>query len=337
MSQENSSPETISSEPEAGRKNLATQPSTMDSSASPDITESARHSDVTSMEDSPGGRQPSGQVEKPEEQPSATASPRRETSEKKKAANRLNSQKSTGPRTARGKANSRRNALTHGLLAQKALFTSTGMPQEEGYHALYLQLCDEFPGDDLVTQLRREAVLAAYWRVVQSLRYERDLMERNGTNAFCTYAIPNLHRYSVASQKAFAARLQELADMASSSAQPEEIATGESADDVADDSSDAVTRTEADDNQNHGTDARIASTDSTMVDSEIGSSTGSDSALVASAVEEVAPTTEPQNECLNQSVTAAPSQNSEASASAEWQITGEAESEDESGAAPVIQ
>jgi hypothetical protein len=39
------------------------------------------------------------------------------TSEAKIAANRRNAQRSTGPRTARGKAHVRRNALQHGLAA----------------------------------------------------------------------------------------------------------------------------------------------------------------------------------------------------------------------------
>src|SRR5262245_56004651 len=39
------------------------------------------------------------------------------TSERKIAANRLNARKSTGPRTAAGKANASRNALQHGLAA----------------------------------------------------------------------------------------------------------------------------------------------------------------------------------------------------------------------------
>lgn len=40
------------------------------------------------------------------------------TSERQRAANRRNAQRSTGPRTASGKANSSRNALRHGLSAR---------------------------------------------------------------------------------------------------------------------------------------------------------------------------------------------------------------------------
>ena len=39
-------------------------------------------------------------------------------SEKKLAANRLNAQKSTGPKTDEGKAKSARNATTHGLFCR---------------------------------------------------------------------------------------------------------------------------------------------------------------------------------------------------------------------------
>jgi hypothetical protein len=47
--------------------------------------------------------------------------PRRVVSEKKRAANRANARKSTGPRTARGKLRVSLNALTHGLTAATAV------------------------------------------------------------------------------------------------------------------------------------------------------------------------------------------------------------------------
>jgi len=286
------------------------------------------------LPDGSESQQETGQVSEAQGKQPATAPTTRGTSEKKKAANRLNGQKSSGPNTVRGKANSRRNALTHCLLAQKALFDSKGMPQDEGYHALYLQLLEEYPGEDLITQLRRESLLAAYWRNVQSLRYERDLMERWGVEAFQAYAMPNLHRYSVANQKAFAARLQELEDTASLLVQPEDRVVGENADEAADDAADAATPMEEYGERDSSADVTAASTDSAMVDSEPGSSTSSNSALPAPAVEEVTPATEPQNESLDQSATVGPPQNSDAAAPAAWPITGEAEPEDESGAAP---
>ena len=50
-------------------------------------------------------------------QPSAPV--RRPISERKLAANRANAQKSTGPRTPRGKTTSSWNALKHGLLSRR--------------------------------------------------------------------------------------------------------------------------------------------------------------------------------------------------------------------------
>lgn len=48
---------------------------------------------------------------------------RQRTSVKKREANRRNAQLSTGPKTERGKAWSRRNAVKHGLLASTLLIT----------------------------------------------------------------------------------------------------------------------------------------------------------------------------------------------------------------------
>ncbi len=69
-------------------------------------------------------------IESPENTPSVeTPSPAtdhgpRTTDSAKAAANRLNAQKSTGPRTAAGKAKSALNALKHGLTAQSPLLPS---------------------------------------------------------------------------------------------------------------------------------------------------------------------------------------------------------------------
>jgi hypothetical protein len=52
------------------------------------------------------------------ESPSASASAKPGVSDRKREANRRNAQKSTGPRTAEGKANACLNALLHGLRAQ---------------------------------------------------------------------------------------------------------------------------------------------------------------------------------------------------------------------------
>lgn len=333
MHQDVTSPKTTSSQPEPKCENRTTDAAHAGNSVTTDRTENAQHCQQTPLATGSEGQQPRSRVEElhgtqPNPTPASCG-----TSEKKKAANRLNSGNSTGPKTPAGKANSRRNARKHCLLAEKALFDSKGMPQDEGYHALYFQLLEEYPGDDLITQLRREALLAAYWRNVQSLRYERDLMERNGANAFQAFAMPNLHRYSVANQKALAARLQELEDTPSALLQSEVESPAEDANEVTDRSADVAAPTEEYENHDSSTDVTSGSTDSAPVDSGLGGSARTDSALPSSAVEEVAPTAERENESLDQTAKPGPPQNGDAAIPAPWQMSGKAESEDESGAA----
>ncbi|HEV3164700.1 MAG TPA: hypothetical protein VGZ22_11780 [Isosphaeraceae bacterium] len=62
------------------------------------------------------------------------------TSERKRAASRRNAQKSTGPKTAAGKANSRANALKHGLTG-----AGTVLPPEDG--TLFQQRLHGFAAD----------------------------------------------------------------------------------------------------------------------------------------------------------------------------------------------
>ena len=58
-------------------------------------------------------------------------------SEARLRANRENAKKSTGPKTARGKAYSRRNALKHGLLIDRVLFSTDGTPINQELHDLW--------------------------------------------------------------------------------------------------------------------------------------------------------------------------------------------------------
>jgi len=303
-------------------------PARIEDAAMADPTGAPQPSSQLLVTTSSKNQQPKENTEQPYGLRPAAAPAARETSEKKKAANRANEQKSTGPKTVKGKVNSRRNALKHCLLAQKALFDTQSKPQDEGYRALYLQLCDEFPGDDLVTQLRREEVLAAYWRLTQGLRYERELMERWGADAFASDSMPRLHRYAVANQKALAARLKELEEAVASSIQPAGEAPVENADEVEDELEDAATPMEMHDNQNGSAGVTAESTGSTPLDSVPDSTTSDDGVLPSSDLKEVAGSTERQNESLDQLAPAGPEKNGAIppAGSLVWE---EAESEDE--------
>ena len=91
------------------------------------------------------------------------------TSDKKIASNRSNAQKSTGPKSAAGKAIVAQNARTHGLLSRSLIIE--GESQEEFSELLRL-LSDEFQPVGLVEQALVERVGIALWRQRRLVRAE---------------------------------------------------------------------------------------------------------------------------------------------------------------------
>lgn len=89
-------------------------------------------------------------------------------------ANRRNAQKSTGPRTAEGKALAARNATRHGLLSAEAL-----LPDDDGatFEAFAGALRAELaPGGEL-EGLMVDRVVACAWRLRRVLRVEAELFQ----------------------------------------------------------------------------------------------------------------------------------------------------------------
>ena len=75
-------------------------------------------------------------------------------SEKQRRANRQNAKKSTGPKTAAGKARASRNALKHGLLAKDVVITGTDFNENRAeFDAFLADLCAELKPQGLVTKL----------------------------------------------------------------------------------------------------------------------------------------------------------------------------------------
>lgn len=97
----------------------------------------------------------------------------RPVSERKARANRENAKKSTGPKTARGKRNSSFNAIKHGLLAKKVLFTPDGKLANEDLQRLMEDLRDGYGCGDVASELFAELAAVDYWRLAKGL--ERDL------------------------------------------------------------------------------------------------------------------------------------------------------------------
>lgn len=96
------------------------------------------------------------------------------TSKKQEEANRRNSQKSTGPKTPKGKAVVKYNAMKHGILARETLLAdeSKGDLNTLG-HSLRSQLQ---PKGEL-ERLLVDRIISTFWRLRRLQRVEADLLD----------------------------------------------------------------------------------------------------------------------------------------------------------------
>lgn len=101
-------------------------------------------------------------------------------------ANRLNAQKSTGPRTEAGKEQVRRNALKHGLRAE----TIRVLPHEDSaeFARKFNLLCDEFRPRTEGEMLLVENATALAWKITRADRYETFHLSRRVSEAAATVA-----------------------------------------------------------------------------------------------------------------------------------------------------
>ena len=101
------------------------------------------------------------------------------TSDRQIAANRRNASKSTGPKSARGKERSRRNALRHGLTAETVI---GALEDAEDYKAFEEAIAADFEAQSAV---ERELVLrlaGLLWRLRRTTRIEAGLFEIQATH-----------------------------------------------------------------------------------------------------------------------------------------------------------
>jgi hypothetical protein len=127
------------------------------------------------------------------EEPGAPS--KKPTSEKKIASNRKNSAHSTGPTTPLGKEKSSKNAIKHGIYADK-LFSKT--PQWEAerieYEELYSQLRDHYQPIGFKEELLVEQIYLELVRSGRILRWERVVFE--DAAALMSGALEKVLRYS---------------------------------------------------------------------------------------------------------------------------------------------
>jgi hypothetical protein len=96
--------------------------------------------------------------------------PAPEISQRKLEANRQNAQKSTGPKTADGKANSRMNALKHGLTAQSLVLPTENA---EHYENRVQQWLDDFAPANAAERALIDLAVQSSWKLERANRHER--------------------------------------------------------------------------------------------------------------------------------------------------------------------
>ena len=99
------------------------------------------------------------------------------TSEKQIRANRENAKKSTGPRTAEGKARASGNAIKHGLTAKDRVVLNQESTQQ--FEAMRMCLLEEMQIGSAVEKLLLEDIAAAAWRLRRIARIEKEMMEED--------------------------------------------------------------------------------------------------------------------------------------------------------------
>jgi hypothetical protein len=96
-------------------------------------------------------------------------------SARKAAANRANAKRSTGPRSAAGKARSSLNALRHGILARAAFnLTIEGAERRKEFEALVAGLAQEFQPQTMAEHLMVQQLAGCWWRLAKVWRHEQE-------------------------------------------------------------------------------------------------------------------------------------------------------------------
>jgi hypothetical protein len=126
----------------------------------------------------------------------------RAVSEARLQANRANANKSTGPRTARGKAWSRRNALQHGLTSRIVLFDPQGAPVDPNLQDLLQDLKQKVatghdPSDPILQSAVRE-----YAHQYLAIQIEARLVQNGFDDSKAPVSLRNLNRYRTTSERA---------------------------------------------------------------------------------------------------------------------------------------
>ncbi len=97
--------------------------------------------------------------------------------ERQIATNRLNAQKSTGPRTERGKRRTRRNAFRHGLTAESVI---TVLEDEADYKKFENTLLRDYAPESTIERALVARLASLLWRLRRAVAIESGLFQIQG-------------------------------------------------------------------------------------------------------------------------------------------------------------
>jgi hypothetical protein len=95
------------------------------------------------------------------------------STEKQINANRKNAQKSTGPKTAEGKAAVSQNAVKHGLFTDSIIFGEN----EADYEAFHDEMLAELDPAGAVETTMAERIISLWWRLKRAERMQNEVIE----------------------------------------------------------------------------------------------------------------------------------------------------------------
>ncbi|MFI5096510.1 MAG: hypothetical protein ACHQT6_00915 [Candidatus Acidiferrales bacterium] len=172
----------------------------------------------------------------PEDPPVTAAAPaepaeegsKHPVSPRKLAANRANAKFSTGPKTPEGKANSKANAIKHGLTARYfPAVIQTGTAERQEFEAVRTDLINHCLPIGPIEELLVEKITIEYMRYRRLLEREQLLCDHNG--GYYLEIVDKLTRYQTAINRQLFEAMKELERLqAKRKAEEKEVCESES-------------------------------------------------------------------------------------------------------------
>ena len=128
-------------------------------------------------------------------------------SAKKKAANRANAQRSTGPKTAEGKAKSAQNAIKHGIFAKRFLHGASPEAVAE-METLIGEMRGYYQPVGKLEEMLVEKIVIENARYARILGVEQEELARK--NAFFGPAVDRVARYATSTNRALSRAIEDL-------------------------------------------------------------------------------------------------------------------------------